>query len=333
MQTAAPEPARHAPKPPIHRRFALAVALAALLATSACSNAVLTDAATLSQKGRAAATAAAESTSVSVDQFAAYADSDAFIHGFAGGPATGPLADEIRNQKELTARANLFASLARLYASFGALAGHDASARFQADLTNVFANINAYQQAVHQPQANGPLVKLVPPVAGAIAGLTQSRMILAANQALRIQLANAIAVMADPLVRAQFVDTKQMIVRQLGRTARLLLQRGLLSPKPYLDAMGRPLGLTAADDATAILARDKQARAGLAAIVDTRLQAAVDAVPASYDASLKALRALLPLHDRLAAERPLDLTELDQAVQTLQAIAAAAAPAGQGAGK
>lgn len=52
----------------------------------------------------------------------------------------------------------------------------------------------------------------------------------------------------------------------------------------------------------------------------------VNSVGKSYDASLSALRALVPLHDRLKAGQPLDLTQIDMAIQQLQAITAAAVP-------
>ena len=86
-----------------------------------------------------------------------------------------------------------------------------------------------------------------------------------------------------------------------------------------------------ADDFDAALRRDKLASAGVAAVIQTRKDAAVALVARSYDTSLQALRALLPMHQALDAGTPLDLAQLEQIVQQLQSLAAAIAPASSGA--
>ncbi len=307
-----------------------AVACLLVLATAACSSTVATDAADLGKQGQAAASSAQQAVTLSSDQFAAYKDSNAFLHGYVGVAATGLSPDQERlNQDELTRRAKLFASLGALYASFGNLASYDASAQVQANITTLSTNVDAYRIAVGQAKTGPAAVS--PAAAGNLAGLMQDQMIVALSEQIRGQLTTLITLMSDPQFRAQFVATKTLVVSQLVKNARLLMDDGLLSPKPYFDEMGQPLGLTAADDVAAALKDQPLARAGLDAVVAAREGAAIDAVGASYDASLAALKALLPLHAKLEAGQPLDLTQIDQIVRQLQAIAAAAAPPAKGA--
>lgn len=300
--------------------------LLAILVISGCTSSALSDAVNLSKQGQAAASAAQQSAIVSSQEFSAYEDADTFLHGFVGATASSK-SDEISNQAELAGRAKVFSSLASLYVSFGNLAAYGASTAIQGDISNVFTNVDAYQKAVEGPQINSTAAKLVPPTIGALTGLAQKEMVLAANDQIRLQLVNVINVMSDPVFQQQMLETKKLIVAEMTGNARLLLQRGLLSPKPYFDAMGQPLGLTASDDLATVLKNDKLANAGLQAVVQSHSTEAIDSVTASYKASLSALNALLPLHDKLKAGQPIGPTEIDQAVQRLQTIVAGTAPA------
>ena len=279
--------------------------------------------------------AAGQAAVASGDQYNAYKDAETYIHGFAGAPPEDPalIAMEDKNEAELTSRAQLFSSLARAYASLGNLAGYEASAEFQGDIQTLFTNIDAYQKAVKQSQVNAKASELVPPAAGALAGLVQSQMVLTASNQMQQQVVNVIAIMSDPQVRAQFVGTKTYIVNELALNAEALMQRGLLSPQPYFTAMGQPLGMDVSDDFAARLKSDRFASQGINALVASKVQAQVALVGSSYDSTLAALKALLPLRDKLAAGTPLDLTQIDQVVQQLQTIAAAIAPPSTGAGK
>ena len=167
---------------------------------AACSNGTLTSAGTLSKAGQTAAAAAGQAAVASGDQYSAYKDAEIFIHGFAGAPPKDPAltAIEDKNEAELTSRAQLFSSLAKVYAALGNLAGYDASTEFQADVSNLFTSVNAYQKAVNQPQVNAKATELVPPAAGALAGLIQSQMVLTASNQIRQQVVNVIAIMFQP---------------------------------------------------------------------------------------------------------------------------------------
>jgi len=320
---------------PLHRMLPVGAGVLSAALLAACSSGTLTSAGTLSKAGQTAAGAAGQAAVASGDQYAAYKDTEIYLHGFAGTPSEDPalIAVEDKNEAELTSRAQLFASLAKAYASLGNLAGYDASTEFQGDIQTLFSNINAYQKAVKQPQVNAKATELVPPAAGALVGLVQGQMVITASNQIRQQVVNVIAIMSDPQVRAQFVGTKTYIVNELALNAETLMQRGLLSPKSYFTAMGQPLGMDVSDDFAARLKTDKFATQGINALVASKVREQVALVGSSYDSSLAALKALLPLHDKLAAGTPLDLTQIDQIVQQIQTIAAGIAPPSTGAGK
>jgi hypothetical protein len=312
----------------IRRLLLVSRTILALGALAGCSGATLTNAVSLSKTGQTAASAADQAAVASSSQYAAYQDTDAFLHGFAGSPTKDPalVALEDKNQAELTARGAMFISLAKAYASFGNLGAYNASGEFQTDVTDLFSSINTYQKAIGQPQLNSTLTSVAPPAIGLFVGWIQSEIVLAANDQLRTQVANIIKVMSDPLVHAQFVGPKKMIVGELARNANLLMQRGLLSPKPYFDTMGQPLGMSVSDNFSSALKSDRLAQQGIVALIAVKQKNQADLVDASYESSLSAVRDLLPLHDKLKAGQPLDLTQIDQAIQKLSAIAAAISP-------
>lgn len=299
-------------------------------AVAACSNSTLTDAINLSKAGQVAANAAEQAAVVSSQVYSDYQDEITFTHGFSG-TALDPkvTAAEAENEAELTKRATVFASLASAYASLGNLAGYDASDQFQGDINNLFTSIGTWQKDV-QKQALTPLVS---PTAGALGGLIQSEMVKRASDELKTQLTNVIKIMADSQVKAQFVDTKKSIINELTLNATSLANQHLLSTAPLFNSMGDSLGMVVSVDFDSKLATNPLANQGVAALIASKQKKLVDDVSSSYDDSLTALNDLLPLHDKLKSNQPLDLTQIDQAVQKLQTIAASIKPRSQGASK
>jgi hypothetical protein len=289
-----------------------------------CSGGVVTDAVDLSRHGKEAAAAAEQASVASAAEYAGYRRSEIFRHAFVGLQSpTDLFALEDKNQAELAARARVFASLANTYAALGSLAGYNAPQAFEGDLSDLFANVNAFQQIVKGPQIGARTESLVKPVLGAVGGWIQSEKIIKASDQIRAQVENIIAIMSDPEYRTQFVETKKMIVAESGGTAALLMQRGLLSPKPVIEEMGAPFGLAVSENFRDVLGRDEMARRGISAVAQYRQKLAADAVETSYDAALKALKELLPLHDRLRAGQALDFAQLNETVRQLQTVAAA----------
>jgi hypothetical protein len=295
-----------------------------LLALTSCSGPTLKNAVDLSKAGQTAAGAAEQAAVAQGSQFTAYQEGVVFQHAFAGAaPEAASLTDEeAANEKELTSRAGMFSSLAKAYASLGDLASYDASSAAESDVKNLFSTISAWQSSLKDAGS------IVAPVAGAIAGAVQAHKVVAAADQIKVQLDNVVVIMSNPRVRAEFVTQKTGIITVLTNNAKILAANGLLSSKPIIDVMGEPLGLAAAENADAALGRSKSAlvKRGIDGIIDLRSKAAVDAVGKTYDTTKQAILDLRPLHARLDAGQPLDLTQLDQIVQQLQAIAAAIAP-------
>lgn len=306
--------------------FRLTLASLALFALSACADSTLKIAVDLGKAGQTAASNANQAAVVSADQFATYRDGEVFDHAYVYGPPQDAAATskEDANQKELNARADLFTSLSKAYASLGDLAGSDASTTAEARIKTLFDTVGSYAAVVK------PVSAIVAPVAGEIVKAVQAQKAIVAADQIKVQLNNIIGIMENHSISIRYLSDKKSIIKEMAGNATILLDRGLLSAKPAAEAMGKPFGLAPVDNFDAKLRTDPRARAGMNAVITSHLVQSVERVGTAYDDSLKALKALLPEHDKLDAGVPLDLTQLEQALQKLDTTVTAIASANKG---
>ncbi len=292
--------------------------------TSGCSSLSLEAARQLAVTGRHTAVQAKQTSVVSEIEFSRAIDAEAMFHGFSGSEKSlEPLIalyDEVRN--ELNARSIVFDQLAQLYDAFGDLAGIDAAHDVETALGELNGAITDYAKQVKQPpplsaDAAGAIAK----IGGLLAGEIQKAKVKKASILIRGEVEKFSKLLATPLVRSQVTNFRKLLESTTASALIQLWEGGVLDPKPLLDDMGSPAGLSASKEAEKVLASKPRLKTGLTLVLKQRFRRQSDLIDQAYEASRQAINRLAAEHKNLEEEQPIDLARLRQIAFELRTLA------------
>ncbi len=308
----------------------LAMASSALMA--ACSNSpILSNAVNLSRAGQAAARQMQQNASVTAEQYALLKDAVTFDAGFSGDPDNPSTSDflqqETQIQSKLSVYAGMLGQLAGAYVALGDLAGFDASGSFSSAIGMLCSSGNALLAALNaMQQIPANACTGLPVGGGLIISAVQAQHVASASDQIEAVLKTLVPVLADPVRRTLIVLNGELVQRQIVSTARELYASGVYTCSPLLDELGAPLGLKTISGVDAVVRNNRNLRNGCLAFVSATARETAGSVGAAYDASVAALKALIPLHDGLRSGAPLDLTAIATIIANLQELAAKLQP-------
>ncbi len=317
------------------RRFAVPLLCASFLAAG-CVSTCIDSAKNLAPQGKAITAQIAAAVFAADDEFQRAMDAEAFFHGLAGMeiPA-GLLQTNAWIQAELTARKQVIESLGDAYDAWGALASANVTADAQTAFNSLSDAVNAYAKAIGREAVLTASEKdAFAKVGGWTASAIQRSKVRKSSALLRARLTAFRQLLGDPLVRAQQTTFKTQLAENRSAAIAYLWGRQLLDPTPLLDQLGEEAGLKASKDAVKIIAdrKDPALSRGLDRVLTVRQERKMAAIVRSYDASLKALDALIAKHSKLEAGENVSPAELRQLAADLQ-LACSPLAAGTGSTK
>lgn len=321
--------------------IALRVAPLGGLLLAGCASATLGQGITLSKAGQTAAQQIEQNAVLSADSITALRRAVAFNDGYAGAignPASAGFLQHMRSiQGKQRAYAQLLGSLANAYAALGDLAAYDSAGSFNTAISALAGDASKFGNAVGAKiEIPSQVVQGVSTVGGLALSELRARRVKTASGKIETILKTVIAVLDDPHTRTLLIPAEEQTTGVIDQATDSLLLSGVYGGYAAIaDQLGAPLGLKTNDKAEAEIASDAEpmpkVRAGLRNVIVELGAERTEQVGASYDASLKALRALLPLHEKLAKGAPLDLSGAADVTAQLQSIAASLQPSPQSA--
>jgi hypothetical protein len=290
---------------------------------TACSSLNIEAARQLAVTGRQTAVQAKQSSVVSGIEFSRAIDGEAMFHGFSGTPDTlKPLVslyDDVR--REFTARSIVFDELAQLYDAFGDLAGIDAAQEVETALGQLNGAITAYAKQMNlSPPVSGDTANAIAKIGGLVAGEIQKAKIKKASTLIRGEVEEFGKLLGNPLVRTQITSFRELLQKNAAAALIMLWEGGALDPKPILDDMGSPAGLTASKEAEKVLTNKPLLKNGLTLVLEQRLSRQSNLIDQTYAASLQALNRLAAEHKKLEEDQELDLARLRQTAAELRTL-------------
>lgn len=317
-----PRPKRH----PV-RRAPVPVILAVALILGGCSAATVSGGASLAKAGQTASLQMEQNATISADTMLRLRKAVAFNAGFnnaSGDPNVRTFLSNVDAIRvALSSYGRMLESLSASYGALGDLASYDASGNFNSAFASLVKDSNQFLKTAGSstqiPQAAASAVE----TGGGIAiGLVQARDVKQASRNIKALLLTVIPVLEDPKTRQNMILVNQQISGQISQAARVLFATGVYSYSPLLDDLGAPLNLKSIPSADTAVAGNARLKAGLLNVVTEEANAQAEQMAASYDKSLAALRALVPLHDSLENGAPLNLDTVIAITSQLQALAA-----------
>ena len=289
-----------------------------------CAQTTLTESGNLAKAGQTAAAQMHAAATLSADQTAALKMATAFHRGFmaAGAPtATQQSIDAniTAIETELESRAQFLDSLGNAYAGLGALSSYGGVSAFDAAYASLMTDSNALLKTLKAHPLPAVVPADVETMSAVFVGLVQKKQIMAASKAMRSPLNAVIAALSDN--EAAFTGLSDICVRQTRDAAIDLYASHMLSVTPVLDQLAAPLSLKSAANADQLAASNPRVMSGLAAVVAQQADHQDQLVVATYDKSLAALKALLPLHDALEKGGAVDLTTISAVTAEIQTLA------------
>jgi hypothetical protein len=157
-------------------------------------------------------------------------------------------------------------------------------------------------------------------VGGFAIGQVQRRQVIEASKQIRVPLQAAI----DTMTRGEsaYEANLDIYVSESGKALRDLYRVRLLNCAPVVDGMAAAIGQRSAPDADQLLNHDKALASAMKPFCDPErtMSRLKTQLTSNYEGSLKALNALLPLHDKLEAGETLDLSELIDLVNKIKPL-------------
>lgn len=318
----------------------LLLVLTVTLAITGCSSVSIDKAKQLGASGKAVATQSKDNIFATEDEFQAAIDAEAFFHGSSNTENSATYAHIVKKagnvHKELAARTLVFGNLASVYDSFAALASIDAATGTETAINGLGTAINGYAQAVGatSPPVTESAIGVIAKIGGLAAAEVQMKQIVKASELIRDNLEKFATLFESKLVRTQMVSFQEVLAQNRATAIDMLWDTGVFSPDSVLNQMGASAGLTVQKDAAKVVAADTKVRSGLDEVIRQRLNHSKGLIGAGYDASVRAVRALIDEHLKLEKGEEINLTRIRQIVGELQRITdllspPAAAPAAQ----
>jgi hypothetical protein len=294
-----------------------------------CAQTTLTQAGNLAKAGQTAAAQMHAAATLSADQTTALKMATAFHRGFmaSGAPtATQQSIDaNIANiETELSARAQFLDSLGNAYAALGALSSYGATSAFDTAYASLMTDSNALLKTLKAKPLPNAVPAAVETMSTLFVGLMQKNQVIAASKAMRTPLNAVIAAMSDN--EAAFTGLNDICARQTRDAAIDLYASHMFSVTPVLDQLAAPLGLKSVANADQLAAANPRVMRGLTAVVAQQADQQDHLVISTYDKSIAALKALLPLHDALEHGSAMDQSRISIITVQIQSLVTQSKP-------
>jgi hypothetical protein len=307
--------------------------LVALLATGmaaalgGCSTATLTAGASLAKAGQTASAQMEQNATISSDSLAGFKRAVAFNDGYNGAIGNEDSAAVLTHmtsvQRKLKQYGKLLESLSASYSALGDLSSYDASGSFNTSIQSLATDTEKFSGAIGSPvQVPADVTQGLKVAGGAAIGALQARQVKAASAKIEVVLNEIIALLDSQATRDQLVPAQDQTIGQIDQAAVTLFANGVYAYDPLLDQFGAPMGMKSTPASEGIVDKNPKIQAGLRNVAVQMANDNAASVAASYDASLAALKALVPLHESLAHDAPLNLAQLITVTGQLQSIAA-----------
>ena len=225
-------------------------------------------------------------------------------------------------QSKISQYAKMLDSLASTYSALGDLASYDAVGSFNTSFATFYKDSNKFLQSVKTgyqiPQETASAVQAG---GGIVIGLIQAHEIKDASRTIRVMLQTIIPIMDDPNTETLLLLNKEVTTGMIDQAAVTLFSCGVYSYGPLLDDLGAAFNLKSNSQSDAVVAKNANLQRGLRNVQIELANEQSDQMKASYDKSVAALKALVPLHESLENGAPLNLDTVLAVTSELQTIA------------
>jgi len=301
------------------------------IAVAGCSSATLTEGTSLAKAGQTAASQMEQNATVSANLLNTLKEAVAFDDGYneqVGNPASRTFLVNISAiQNRLAQYAQMLESLSASYSALGDLASYDASGTFNTSISTLSSDANKFLKSVGSgvqiPQDVGGAIK---EIGGFAIGSIQASQVEEASEKIETVLKQVIPILKDSKTRELLVLNAQEVTAQINQAAVTAYATGAYSYDSVLDQIGAPLGLKSNSGSDAIVAKNTKLKAGLLNVEIELTNEQATSAGASYDKSVAALEALIPLHESLNNGVPLNFGTLTTIVGELQNAATSLQP-------
>ena len=304
----------------------LFIIIASALALGGCASATLTTGANLAKVGQTTAAQMEQNATISSTTMLSLRKAVAFNDGFnaqPGNPASKTFLTNVDSiQSKISQYAKMLDSLASTYSALGDLASYDAVGTFNTSFATFDQDANKFLQSVKSsfqiPQETASAVRIG---GGIVIGFIQAHEIKDASRIIKAKLQIIIPIMDDPNTKKLLLLNKREITGLIDQAAATLFACGVYSYGPLLDDLGAPLNLKSNSQTDAIVAKNSKLKSGLMNVAIELAKDQSDQMEASYDKSVVALKALVPLHESLEKGGPLNLDTVIAITSQLRTIA------------
>lgn len=313
-------------------RGTLFAILAATLMASGCSSTTLTSGSNLAKVGQTAASQMDQNATLSSDAMLNLRKAVAFNDGFNGQIGNSSSQTFLQNvgeiQDNLSQYAKMLESLSGAYSALGDLAAYDAVGTFNTSFSNLAKDSNQFLQGIHSSVQVGPVTSSAVKAGGGIViGLVQANEVKDASRTIKVLLQTIIPVFEDPGTRTLLILNKQEVTGQIDQAAQTLFLSGVYSYGPLLDDLGGPMNFKSSPKSDTVVIKNAKLKQGLGNVAIETASEQTGQLAASYDKSVAAMKALIPLHESLENGAPLNVERISGIVNQLQKIAISLQPA------
>jgi hypothetical protein len=306
----------------------LGTTLAIVVLLGGCTQTTLTAGGDLGTAGQKAALAMKQATVLSDDQLAGLQRAMTFHNRYIAAKANvtpdETTAKAVADFEAIVATQNKFLeSLAATYAALAALADSDPGVKFNTAFAGVVTDTNSFTKALSPNSTGLPKTPttVVQQVGSFLVSLLQRQQVIKASEQIRVPLQAAIDTMSQQ--EQVYEVTLHIYVAENRKALSDLYRAHLLSCAPVVDGMGSVISEKSVPNTDQLLNSSKALAAATEPFCDPSqaMQRLETQLIESYETSLKALRALLPLHDKLEAGETLDLSSLIGLVNQIKPLA------------
>ena len=317
----------------VNASFLVVLAVLFGICLTGCSTAALTSGTNLAKVGQTASLQMEQNATLSGNSILALKKAVAFNDGYNGlvgnSDSKAFLVTISDIQGHLAQYGKWLESLSSSYSALGDLATYDAVGNFDSSIGALATNTTQFASDIGKPiEISSEVTSSVKGVGGFFIGSIQASKVKDASHKIEILLTNIIAALEDPNTKKQLITIQGEVTGQIDQAATVLFDNGMCSYAPLLDDLGSPLALKSISTSDEILrkAGNEKVLAGLRNVAVELAQEQISSQAASYDKSLAALKALVPLHESLQNDAPLNLDSIKSITSQLQSIAATFQP-------
>jgi hypothetical protein len=137
---------------------------------------------------------------------------------------------------------------------------------------------------------------------------------------IKVLVQTIIPVLDDPRTRELLILNKEEVTGQIDQAAETLFFSGVYSYSPLLDDLGGAMNFKSNPQSDSVVVKNPKLQRGLRNVAIETASEQSDQLVASYDKSVAALKALIPLHESLEKGAPLNVDTLLAIVNQLQTI-------------